>query len=647
MSKSGAIHSEDELHQLRKHRDKGWSLIRRTWLDGEDISEEKIKYSKDEELSTAYEKSVYAADEAADDMRINADIIAQFDEKNKRLVGITVRKQEFKEQKQKTDTDKADLSKKWKEIWKEAAVEPLSPSEMKSWLQRVMLIRKEIQDLNEIRQNIDEAQEELDISKNELKAVLTELNTISGYENESLSNLKRQCTKVINEYKKTNQRIQNFREQQESADMKGKQLEIAFQKASDNMIRWKNNWSEAVGSLDIPGKFSPDDVLTVISGIEDINSELSLVNEIEIRIEEIKRFAEEFKEKVADFTNRFSPELVELPSGQAVERLHTQLNDAREIAVKHQQLKKQLYENKANHDNAIIRKQESEQKLNTLCQIAQCDNQSELEAVEYRFSRYKSLIDFIDTQKQNLAALTAGNSLEVFVRKVKAEDPDMLSGRLSDIEERFNVQENKRQEMDQSIGNMRQRLSQIDGSAEAAEAAEEKQELIAAIRDESEKYIRLHLAARLLKRELERYREENQGPLVKRAGELFGILTQQSFSGLQTDFNEKDEPVLKGIRPDSNPVSVDGMSDGTLDQLYLSLRIAGIEKYLEVNEPIPFIVDDILIKFDEARARATFQVFLELSHKTQIIFFTHNIHLLDVASNVFKKNNLIIHELRK
>ena len=133
---------------------------------------------------------------------------------------------------------------------------------------------------------------------------------------------------------------------------------------------------------------------------------------------------------------------------------------------------------------------------------------------------------------------------------------------------------------------------------------------------------------------------------MKRAGELFGILTQQSFSGLQTDFDEKDAPVLKGIRPDSNLVSVEGMSDGTLDQLYLSLRIAGIEKYLEVNEPIPFIVDDILIKFDESRARATFQVLLELSHKTQIIFFTHNIHLLDVASNVFRNNNLNIHELR-
>ncbi|GAI95015.1 unnamed protein product, partial [marine sediment metagenome] len=108
MSKSGAIHSEDELHQLRKHRDKGWSLIRRTWLDGEDISEEKIKYSKDEELSTVYEKSVYAADEAADIMRINADRIAQFDEKNQRLVEITARKQKLKEQKQKIDTDKAE-----------------------------------------------------------------------------------------------------------------------------------------------------------------------------------------------------------------------------------------------------------------------------------------------------------------------------------------------------------------------------------------------------------------------------------------------------------------------------------------------------------------------------------------------------------
>ena len=644
MIKSGAIHSEDELHQLRKHRDKGWTLIKRTWLDGEDISEEKTKYCKDEELSTAYEKSVYITDETADIMRNNADRIAQFGEKNQRLAEITIRKIELKEQKQKIDTDKAELSKKWKEIWKEAAVEPLSPSEMKSWLQRVMLILKEIQDLNENRQNINETQEELDISKNELKAVLTEFNEISGYENKSLSILKRQCTKVINEYKKTNQRIQNLREQQESFAKKGKQLKKLFQKASDNMTQWENNWSEAVGSLDIPGRFSPDDVLIVISGIEDINSELDLVNEIEIRIEEIKRFAEEYKAKVTDFAKEYSSELVGLPLELAVERIHTQLSDAGEIAVTHQQLEKQLYDNKTNYDNAIIKKQESEIKLTTLCQIAQCDNPSELEAIEYRFSRYKSLADFIDTQKQNLVVLTAGKELDEFIREVEDEDPDMLPGRLSDIEERFNEQENKRQEMDQSIGNMRQRLSQIDGSAEAAEAAEQKQELIAAMRDESEKYIRLHLASKLIKRELERYREENQGPLVKRAGVLFGILTQQSFSSLQTDFNEKDEPVLKGIK-NGNLVSVEAMSDGTRDQLYLSLRIASLEKYLEVNEPIPFIVDDILIKFDEERARATFQVLLELSHKTQLIFFTHNIHLLNVASNVFGKNNLNIHKL--
>jgi uncharacterized protein YhaN len=40
------------------------------------------------------------------------------------------------------------------------------------------------------------------------------------------------------------------------------------------------------------------------------------------------------------------------------------------------------------------------------------------------------------------------------------------------------------------------------------------------------------------------------------------------------------------------------MSDGTRDQLFLALRIASLEKYLDANEPIPFIVDDILIRFE-------------------------------------------------
>ena len=78
-------------------------------------------------------------------------------------------------------------------------------------------------------------------------------------------------------------------------------------------------------------------------------------------------------------------------------------------------------------------------------------------------------------------------------------------------------------------------------------------------------------------------------------------------------------------------VTVDGMSDGTADQLYLSLRLASLEQYLEHNEPLPFVVDDILLRFDDERSLATLTVLSELSRKTQVIFFTHHRHLVELV----------------
>ena len=46
---------------------------------------------------------------------------------------------------------------------------------------------------------------------------------------------------------------------------------------------------------------------------------------------------------------------------------------------------------------------------------------------------------------------------------------------------------------------------------------------------------------------------------------------------------------------------------------------------------MPFIADDLFVNFDDKRAAAGFQVLNELAKKTQVLFFTHHEHLLDVA----------------
>ena len=165
-------------------------------------------------------------------------------------------------------------------------------------------------------------------------------------------------------------------------------------------------------------------------------------------------------------------------------------------------------------------------------------------------------------------------------------------------------------------------------------AEQKKESLLAQLANLTEQYIQVKLAHVLLQKGIEHYRNQNQDPILKRASELFARLTLQSFIGLLVDYDEKDQPVLMGVRENGDKVPVEGMSDGTTDQLYLSLRVASIEKYVNENEPIPFIVDDILVHFDDIRSKETLKILLELSKHTQIIFFTHHARLMDLMKEI-------------
>ena len=87
------------------------------------------------------------------------------------------------------------------------------------------------------------------------------------------------------------------------------------------------------------------------------------------------------------------------------------------------------------------------------------------------------------------------------------------------------------------------------------------------------------------------------------------------------------------------------MSEGTADQLYLALRIASLERHLERHAPIPFILDDILVNFDDARAAAALEVLAALSERTQVIYFTHHQHLVELAKAKVGEKTLFVHAL--
>ena len=233
--------------------------------------------------------------------------------------------------------------------------------------------------------------------------------------------------------------------------------------------------------------------------------------------------------------------------------------------------------------------------------------------------------------EQRIRLLSAGATVIDFVSEATAEDPDTINARLEQIESEMNALTAEKSELDQTIGTARGELARMDGSAHAANIAEKIQTVLSGISMNVEQYARLRIADRILSIAIERFRKKNQGPILQQASSLFKTLTLGAFNGVRAEFDENGNPIIMGERSGEETINVSAMSDGTADQLYLALRIAGLKEYIKKNEPISFIVDDILIRFDDERAVATLKVLANLSEKTQVIFFTHHQHLVELA----------------
>ena len=84
------------------------------------------------------------------------------------------------------------------------------------------------------------------------------------------------------------------------------------------------------------------------------------------------------------------------------------------------------------------------------------------------------------------------------------------------------------------------------------------------------------------------------------------------------------EAALTQKRETGESVSHDAqlLSLGTLDQLYLAVRLAICESALPADDPPPIVLDDALVRFDDERCRAALELLLEESKSRQILLFT-------------------------
>jgi hypothetical protein len=634
LQRAGAVPNEEDLARARARRDHLWRRVRHVWLDGDEMSQDAEVPRTGRDLAEAYQGSVDDADEVADRLRREVERVtrqaawlAQREKSAKTLEQLAVESNSL-------DAELRQHREQWHRLWQPAGMTPLSPREMRAWLDRYGKLMQRAERVREGRRQLNRLHERMHEHTVALRQALERLGEPSTVADDTLNAILARSDALIEMIEDGARRRQELQKQRTTVERELQGARRDQQEAADLLDCWQTDWTAAVAGLGLDGKSLPVEANAILEVLDELLKKLDEAEGFARRIEAIDRDARAFAEDVRLLVVRTAHDLGEAPADSAAIQLQARLARAQADAARKLELDRQIKAQEAVLQEAESTIERMTARLQALCRQAGCTHPDELPAVEKRSAQLQLLQKDIATLEEQLLDQSAGATIDQLLREAEALDADALPGQLREITQQFDALEAKRSQLDQTIGREQTILSQMDGSAKAAEAAEKAQALLAELREGVDRYVRLRLASIMLQREIERYRVSHQGPILSRASDLFAQLTLGSFAKLATDYNDANAPVLVGIRADGRQVGAEGMSDGTRDQLYLALRLASLERYVATHEPLPFIVDDILIQFDDQRAKAALQVLAELSTKTQVLFLTHHRRLAELAKEL-------------
>ncbi|MCA9178294.1 MAG: AAA family ATPase [Planctomycetales bacterium] len=643
------VPTEENLNQARELRNAGWQLILASWDSRPDLDSSVDdflqKFPTSSSLLEAYRRSVDDADQIGDQLRQDADRVAAKSRIQFEIDQCERNIKKFEEDLEKLEKESSGIESRWIEIWAPLSIKPLSPAEMRDWLRRQQQLVETAGQLRTKRLQVKRLATRIDEMIGDLVTTLQKVDSDCQVDGCSLNELLRLGAGKIEEIRTA----QNRRDQQiKDLDTNRQDLveaESRFEEAEQDLGNWRADWATEMEALGLSDGALPSQANSVLQDIGRLFQKFRDADQLRIRLDGIDRDAREFASDVKKLVGKTLPELAKKSPEDAVSLLSTRLKEARLDQEKRDSLSRQIEKQGEKLKGAESASSEATTALDEMCRLASCDSHDQLSQAAIQSRRRRELESTVRGLEESISGQSGGMDFDTFLQEVESEplDIDLIQPRIDELEGQVKELNGER---DTVIGQIKEEnieLAKIDGGSKASELSLKRESIASRLEERVQELARLRLAAAVLHAAIEEYREKNQGPVLSRASEIFSRITLDGFSGLQADFDERGEPVLTGVRKSSGEkITVAGMSDGTCDQLYLALRLASLENWLSRHEPLPLIVDDVLLNFDDNRAIAGLKVLAELSRHTQVVFFTHHQHLVDMARDNLSSEDVFV-----
>ena len=405
----------------------------------------------------------------------------------------------------------------------------------------------------------------------------------------------------------------------------GKLLEALAAKQS----QWQQEWVPLMAALHLKPDASPELASECIERWAGAAGVLTTIAQAQNRLEKMQLDEDRLKAKIGSLPGSLG---IDLPEDvvAAANLLKLRLEAGVALRAKRNQFEAQVAERSEEAELAAKRLADVEASIRETALQLGCEP-GDLESVAVRYEERARCRESKKATEDQLMAAGDQLPIEQLREQLQGRDLDALQAAIAGEDEREETLETEHQQAIALELTSREELRKYSMVEGMNHPVAERESAATTLRTVIADYLEIKLASELIQEAMAAVREQQQDPLLLRAGQLFRHATNGNFIGIRADVDDKGEPSVVGVRSTDEHVPLDKMSAGTCDQLFLAFRVAAVEQYCANAEPLPFIADDLLVHFDDPRSHSALELLVELGKSTQVLLFTHHISVRDAA----------------
>lgn len=483
---------------------------------------------------------------------------------------------------------------------------------------------------------IQDALARAEAEREALEANLSEYRDILGLESMDSDSLIAYAG-VLDENEGRIQEVAVLRKNRELATESTKERRVSVEQSNENIAaaeaqqeQMRSKWQQWLRAHELNEAHSPQVVEAIRGKVEQGLDRLRELRDLQQRILTMKESTAEFFEAVTPLASEFEIGLnKDEPTSAtgAADKLKTLHSDVEKRARQRQVAVEALAEAGQRLEERKRDLQKAEIELKELLRSGGASNSEEFRKREEADSQRKEFEAKLRESLNRLQRICGpGEPLEEFRIALSKTDIQSIVDQERQIAEEIETIDSQLADLDTEFGSIEAELGALAGEDESSRLRMARSRLLEQIREHAREWAKLTLAERLLGEAQSTFERERQPGVVRNAEEFFKNITGGRYDRVTAPLGENTIRVTERNGLSKEP---EALSRGTREQLFLSLRFGLVQELCRIAEPLPVIVDEVLVNFDPDRALRAAKAFVQLSDTNQVLVFTCHTSVVD------------------